>query len=80
MAKNTETKETGEKMVKVRLYMGDTKESKMPIDVWINGEHFVVPRGKEVEVPECVAACLHDSEAAKYEEMEYAETKAYREE
>ena len=79
MAKNESKPETGEKMVTVRLYMGDTKESKLPVDVWINGRKFTIPRGKDVEVPEYVAACLNDSETAKLEELKYNEDNAWTE-
>lgn len=64
---------TEQKMVKIRLYLGDRAETKRPVKVIINGAPFVVPRGKEVEVPDYVAACIADSEAARLEEMEYNE-------
>ena len=67
MAKNETRPENGEKMVKVRLFKGDLPQNRLPVDVWINGEHFVVPRGKEVEVPESVAEVLNHSEEAKQE-------------
>lgn len=64
---------TGEKMVQIRLYMGDRAETKRPVKVIINGQQFIVPRGKTVEVPDYVAACIEDSEAAKLEEEEFNE-------
>ena len=73
MAGKTEQNKNEQKMVKVRLYLGDRAETKRPVKVIINGQQFVVPRGKEVEVPDYVAACISDSEAAKLEEMEYNE-------
>ena len=77
MAKKENAEETNTmaenepKMVKVRLHMGDRAETKMPLECWINGREYVVPRGKEVEVPDYVAALIQDSEDARVEEMEF---------
>ena len=65
--------ETEQKMVRVRLYLGDRTETKRPLTVIVNGQRYEVPRGKEVEVPDFVAAVIADSESAKLEEMEYNE-------
>ncbi|MBR4442523.1 MAG: hypothetical protein IKS52_04555 [Clostridia bacterium] len=63
-----------EKMVTVKLYMGDLPQNKLPVEVWVNGEHFVVPRGKPVEVPDYVAAVLDDCENARVEIQRFDET------
>ena len=69
-----ETEQTNEqKMVKIRLYMGDRKETKQPLTVIVNGMRYDVPRGKEVEVPDYIAAAIADSEEDKLLEMEFNE-------
>ena len=71
MAKNEEAV----KMVTVRLYMGDLPQTRQPVDVWINGQKFTVPRGTDVEIPEFVAAALKDAEDAKMEGDAFNETR-----
>lgn len=58
-----------EKMVKVLLPLlenGDTEQY-----VAVNGRSFLIRRGEEVEVPECVAEVLRLSEKQKREAYRY---------
>ena len=73
MAKiDTEKKtENNQKNVVVRLYLGDRAETKQPVNVYVNGVKYTIPRGKDVEVPDFVAAVLKDAEDARVEEMEF---------
>ena len=66
--KETENKQ---KNVVVRLYLGDRAETKQPVNVYVNGVKYTIPRGKDVEVPDFVAAVLKDAEDARVEEMEF---------
>lgn len=68
--KKTENK-SGVKMVAVRLYLGDRAETKAPVNVYVNGQKYTVPRGRDVEVPDFVAAVLKDAEDARVEESDF---------
>lgn len=59
----------GEKTVKIRLPR-ISKENPNEF-VSVNERTWWVPRGIEVEVPECVAAALQSSEAMETERFEY---------
>ena len=52
----TVTKEVKEKLVKVRI--PKTKENQDDVFVSVNNRTWLIQRGKEVEVPECVAEVL----------------------
>ena len=54
-------KNDGEKMVKIRLFK-DNKAYTEDVFVGVNGRTFQIKRGVEVEVPECVAEVLRNSE------------------
>lgn len=59
------------KMVKIRLPL--TKEEKSPVFVSVNDRTWLIKRGEEVEVPECVVEVLKNqeimlTEAYKFEE------------
>lgn len=59
----------GEKMVKIRLF----KDGKAYVDdvfVGVNGMTYQIKRGVEVEVPECVAEVLRNSEAQDREAIQ----------
>lgn len=57
----TVTKEVKEKLVKVRI--PKTKENQDDVFVSVNNRTWLIQRGKEVEVPECVAeVLLHEQE------------------
>lgn len=68
------TAPTAEKTVKIRL----PRERKDQEDVFvsINERTWLIKRGVEVEVPECVAALLHDQEHMLEQIMEFEEVHA----
>lgn len=49
-----------EKMVKIRLPRTNAKQGDVP--VWVNERSWLIKRGVEVEVPECVAEVLRHQE------------------
>jgi hypothetical protein len=51
----------GEKMVKIRLFK-DNRSYNDDVVVGVNGRMFQIQRGVDVEVPECVAEVLRNSE------------------
>ena len=53
--------------VTIKLFKGKGYEE--PVQVWLNGVRYSVPRGKEVEVPVGVAQILNHSQQQKNEEM-----------
>lgn len=52
---------TKEKMVKIHLFK-DNKNYNGDVFVAVNGRTFQIQRGVDVEVPECVAEVLRNSE------------------
>lgn len=60
-----------EKMVTIRLPL--TKDDTRPVYVRVNGRKWGIPRGKKVEVPECVAEVLDHAEAQMLEAIQYSE-------
>lgn len=54
--KKTETKQVKEKMVKIRIPR--TKADQEDVVVRVNKRSWLIKRGVEVEVPECVAEVL----------------------
>jgi hypothetical protein len=56
------TNTTGEKMVKIHLFK-DNKAYTDDVFVGVNGRTFLIKRGVDVEVPECVAEVLRNSQA-----------------
>lgn len=67
-----ETEKT-EKLVTIRLPL--TKEDTRPVYVRVNGRKWGIPRGKKVQVPECVAEVLDHAEAQMLEAIRYSEMK-----
>lgn len=61
-----------EKMVKIRLFK-DSNKYKNDLFVGVNGRTFLIKRGVEVEVPECVALVIEDSQAQEIEAMRVME-------
>ena len=57
---------TKEKMVKIHLFK-DNKNYNGDVFVSVNGRTFQIQRGVEVEVPECVAEVLRNSETQNAE-------------
>ena len=49
-----------EKMVKIRIPRVSAKQEDVP--VWVNERSWLIKRGVEVEVPECVAEVLRHQE------------------
>lgn len=58
-----------EKMVKIKLPL--TKELKNDLFVSVNNRRFLIKRGREVEVPECVAEQIRHSENMAAESVAY---------
>ena len=68
-ATKTANKETAkEKLVKIRIPRG--RENQDDVFVGVNGRTWLIKRGVEVEVPECVAEVIRNAEEA--EEAAYA--------
>lgn len=61
--KKTDTAEAKEKTVKIRI--PKTKEESGGVFASVNQRTFQIPRGVEVEVPECVAEVLRHKEEAE---------------
>ena len=69
--KETVTKETKEKMVKIRL--PKTRANEDDERVWVNNRSWQIQRGVEVEVPECVADVLRIKEESLEDIMQFKE-------
>lgn len=68
--KTTETAEKmAEKMVKIRLPRNRKEEDDMFVSV--NERTWIIKRGVEVEVPECVAEVIRNSELMQEEAYEF---------
>jgi hypothetical protein len=52
----------GEKMVKIRLPLIPNAEKQEALFVGVNDREWVIPRGVETEVPECVVEVINHSE------------------
>lgn len=65
---------TKEKKVKIRLPL--TRTEKNDVLVGVNGKTWLIKRGEEVEVPECVAEVLKHKEEMLTEAMAYEEQAA----
>ena len=63
-----------EKKVKIRLPL--TRTEKNDVLVGVNGRTWLIKRGEEVEVPECVAEVLQHREEMLSEAMAYEEQAA----
>ena len=69
---NTTTKapeSAKEKMVKIRLPLTRTEKDDVPVGV--NGRTWLIKRGVDVEVPECVAEVLRHKEEMLEQAMEF---------
>ena len=67
--------ETKEKIVKIRLPL--TKYEQDDVFVRVNQRTWLIKRGVEVEVPECVVEVLNHAEQQMLESLEY-QSKAQR--
>jgi exosome complex RNA-binding protein Rrp4 len=65
---------TKEKKVKIRLPL--TRTEKNDVLVGVNGRTWLIKRGEEVEVPECVAEVLQHKEEMLTEAMAFEEQAA----
>lgn len=73
--KNTAPKaETKEKMVKIKIPRISKEQEDVP--VWVNDRSWLIKRGVEVEVPECVAEVLKHQEEMLDKIMEFEDEKA----
>ena len=64
--------EAKEKTVKIRIPR--TKADQEDVPVWVNDRSWIIKRGAEVEVPECVAEVLRHQEEALEEIMLFQES------
>ena len=62
---------TKEKLVKIRIPR--TKADQEDVPVWVNERSWLIKRGVEVEVPECVAEVLRHQEEMLEEIMLFDE-------
>ena len=69
MAEAKNTTETAEKTVKIRLPRNRKEEDDMFVSV--NERTWIIKRGVEVEVPECVAEVIRNSELMQEEAYEF---------
>ena len=61
MAEAKKTEENKEKLVKIRIPR--TRANQEDVPVWVNNRSWLIKRGVDVEVPECVAeVLLHQEE------------------
>jgi hypothetical protein len=60
MAEVKKTETPKEKMVKIRIPRVKANQEDVP--VWVNERSWLIKRGVEVEVPECVAEVLRHQE------------------
>ena len=58
-----------EKLVRIRLPL--TRDKQTDVFVRVNHRTWLIKRGVDVEVPECVAEVLRNSEDAELAAMEY---------
>lgn len=70
----TKTTEPKEKMVKIKLPRVSKDQEDVP--VWVNDRSWLIKRGVEVEVPECVAEVLRHQEEMLEKIMEFEEVNA----
>ena len=69
MAEAKKTTETAENMVKIKLPRNRKDEDDMFVSV--NERTWLIKRGVEVEVPECVAEVIRNSELMQEEAYEF---------
>ena len=69
MAEAKKTTETAEKMVTIKLPRNRKDEDDMFVSV--NERTWLIKRGVEVEVPECVAEVIRNSELMQEEAYEF---------
>ena len=67
MAETNKTETPKEKMVKIRI--PKLKANQEDVPVWVNERSWLIKRGVEVEVPECVAEVIRHSEEMREHNM-----------
>ena len=67
MAETNKTETPKEKMVKIRI--PKIKANQEDVPVWVNERSWLIKRGVEVEVPECVAEVIRHSEEMREHNM-----------
>ena len=67
MAETNKTEAPKEKMVKIRI--PKIKANQEDVPVWVNERSWLIKRGVEVEVPECVAEVIRHSEEMREHNM-----------
>lgn len=67
MAEEKKTETPKEKMVKIRI--PKIKANQEDVPVWVNERSWLIKRGVEVEVPECVAEVIRHSEEMREHNM-----------
>ena len=72
----TEDEKLWGKMVKIRLPIIPGQAKQEALFVGCNTRTWVIPRGVEMEVPECVVEILQHSEDAQLEAMRFQEANA----
>ena len=68
----TETTVKAEKKVKIRIPL--TRENSSDVFVGVNGRSWLIKRGVEVEVPECVVEVLRNQEEALAKAYNYSDS------
>lgn len=74
--KTTKATETVAKEKKVKIRLPLTRTEKNDVLVGVNGKTWLIKRGEEVEVPECVAEVLQHKEEMLTEAMAFEEQAA----
>ena len=72
--KNTAPKEAKEKMVTIKIPR--ISKDQEDVTVWVNDRSWLIKRGVEVEVPECVAEVLQHQEEMLEKIMEFEDANA----
>ena len=67
MSEVKKTEAPKEKMVKIRI--PKLKANQEDVPVWVNERSWLIKRGVEVEVPECVAEVIRHSEEMREHNM-----------
>lgn len=71
-----EAAQAKEKLVKIRLPLMPGVQNQEALYVGCNERSWVIPRGKEMEVPECVVEIIQHSEEATYAAYKFTEQHA----
>lgn len=67
--KGKSAEKPAEKMVKIRL--SKERYDNPPVTVWVNERSWVIQRGEEVEVPECVVEVLRNKQLMREYGVDY---------